>query len=195
MPPGTPGEIQPPAEPVYGTHAGWPTHPSLDPNKVNWRAAFPGAALAGLLFGGISLFVGRFVPLLLLALILAGALAVRLYRARTRTSVAPLMGAKLGVFAGLFSFGLYSLAVIGMFTAGRGMIQQSMREAMAMSSHNVDPQTLDVMQKMVEQMNTPAGLATMCVLILVILFGISMIFTAIGGALGAAFFGKSRTAP
>jgi hypothetical protein len=193
MPPGTPGDLQPPAQPLYGGQTPWGQVPGLDPNRIQWRAALPGAAVAGLLGGGVSLFVGRFLPLLLLALMLAGALAVRMYRARTRSAVRPLMGAKLGVFAGLFSFLLYSIVVVGMFTMSRPMIQENMREAMKVSSRNVDPQSLQTMQALVDKMNTPEGLMAICVLILLSLFVITMMFTALGGALGAAMFGKDHT--
>ena len=98
----------------------------------------------------------------------------------------------LGFFAGLFAFCLYAIAVIGMFSTGVPMIQQNMREAMKVSSRNVDPQTLQIMQSMVDRMSTPEGLAAICLVILFVLFATTVIFTAIGGALGAALFGKDN---
>ena len=190
FPPGTPGEVQPPAQPVYGTQASWGSIPVLDPNRVSWRAALPGAALVGLLGGAISFVLGRYLPLLLLMLFVIGAAAVKIYRSRTRVPVRPGTGAKIGIFAGLFSFLLYAVAVIGMFSTGTAVIQQNMREAMKMQSANVDPQTLEIMQRMVDRMSTPEGMAAICVVILAVLFVTTVIFTGIGGAVGAAVFGK-----
>ncbi len=192
LPPGTPGEISPPSQPVYGTQPAWGAIPNFDPNRVNWRAALPGAVIAGLIGGAVSFVVGRYLLLFLLMLTLVGALAVRIYRARTRGAVRPSMGARIGIFAGLFSFGLQAIAVIGMFTASRPLIQQNMREAMKLSSRNMDPQTLQVMNDMVERMSTPEGMVAICLVILFVLFATTMIFTALGGAAGAAFFGKDR---
>ncbi len=194
MPPGTPGEIQPPAQPVYGTPAPWMPAPTLNPDHIHWRIAFPSALLIGLSGGLISLFMGRIPALLLLIPMATGALTVWAYRRRTRALVRPFAGMKLGVFAGMFSFLLSAIAVVGMFTLGRGMVQQSMREAMSLSSKNVDPQSLQIMQKMVDQMNTPEGLITICIVILFVLFAITFLFSAVGGALGAAMFGKDRPA-
>ncbi len=192
MPPGIPGEIQPPAQPLYRSQPNWGSVPNFDPNRVHWRAALPGAAIAGLLGGAISLVVGRYLLLLLLTLFVIGAAAVRIYRSRAHVGVKPGSGAKIGIFAGLFTFFLYALAVVGMFTVGRPTIQQNMRDAMKISSRNVDPQTLQVMQDMVERMSTPEGLAATCMIILLVLFATTVIFTALGGAVGAAFFGKDH---
>ncbi len=148
--------------------------------------------MAGIIGGAVSLFVGRYLLLLLLTLTLVGLLAVRIYRGRTHAFVRPGMGARIGIFAGLFAFCLYAIAVIGMFSTGVPMIQQNMREAMKVSSRNVDPQTLQIMQSMVDRMSTPEGLAAICLVILFVLFATTVIFTAIGGALGAALFGKDN---
>jgi hypothetical protein len=170
----------------------WGGASSLDPNQVQWRTALPVAALAGLICGGVSLFVGRFVFLLVVLLMVEGAITVKLYRRRVPAVVRPMAGAKLGAFAGLFSFLLYALMVVGMFTLGRPLVQQSLRDAMSVSSRNIDPQTMKTMQTLIDQMNTPEGLATLCVLVVVILFGVAMVFSALGGVLGATLWGKDH---
>ena len=147
---------------------------------------------AGIVGGGLSLLLGRFLPILLLCLILAGALAVRIYRGRTNATVRPAMGAKVGAFAGLFCFLVDAAAVIAMFVLERPMIQESMREAMKISGRNADPQSLEIMKNMIDKLNTPDGMVLFCVLILAFLFALSLIFTSLGGLLAAAMFGKDR---
>jgi zinc-ribbon domain len=192
LPPGTPGDIQPPAQPVYPDPSAWGRAPAQLAGLINWRVALPGAALAGLSGGVITLFLGRYLIVLILALLLAGAVTVRLYRRRTKSVIRPATGAKLGAFAGLFSFLIDALAVVAMFVLERPSVQQNMRDALDISSRNADPQSVQIMQNLIERMNTPGGMATICIVIIVFLFGICMVFTALGGVLGAALFGKDR---
>jgi len=49
-----------------------------------------------------------------------------------------------------------------------------------------------MVQRMIEWIGTPQGVATMIVLVLVILAVVFLLFTAAGGALGASMFGKRR---
>jgi len=189
MPPGTPGEIQPPARPVFGAPANW-TPVGLQPNQIHWRVAMPVAAVIGVLAGILFLVSGRIPPFFFLIPVLSGAMTVRGYRSRTHTTVRPLSGAKLGAFAGLFSFGVSVVGVLLMFTLGREGIQQNMREAMAHPPRTMDPQSMQVMQNLIDKLNTPEGLVLFAVIILVMLFGILLVASALGGALGALIFGK-----
>ena len=192
MPPGTPGDIQPPARPLYGAPASWTPIPSLDPNQIHWRAAWVPAAVIGVAAGVVFLLSGRMPPLFFLVPVLSGALTVRAYRARTHASVRAFGGAKLGALTGLFSFAVSALGVLAMFTLGRASIQQNMREAMAHPPRTMDAQSMQVMQNLIDKLNTPEGLVLFAVMILVMLFGILLVAGALGGALGAALFGKEH---
>lgn len=189
MPPGTPGEIQPPARPVFGSPASW-VPVSSNPNQIHWRVALPVAAVIGILAGIIFLLSGRMPPFFFLVPVLSGAMTVRAYRFRTHTTVKAFAGAKLGVFAGLFSFAVSALGVLAMFTLGRESIQQNMREAMKNPPRTMDPQSMQIMQNMIDKLNTPEGLVLFAVIILIMLFGILLVAGALGGALGAVIFGK-----
>ncbi len=191
--PGTPGGVQPPATPVYPAQSGWGAVPaSIDPRRMQWRVALPIAAVVGLVGGGLTILLGRYPFIFLVSMMLVGALTVRVYRNRTGAELGPGGGAKLGAFAGLFSFLLDAIMIVLMFTLDRGMVQESMRKALEISGKNADPQSLKILQNMVEQLSTPEGLATFCVIVVVFFFGFTMFFTAVGGMIGAALFGKNR---
>lgn len=194
MPPGTPGQVQPPATPVYPSPTGWGTvpPPPLDPRRIQWRVALPYAIVIGLLGGGLTILLGRFPFFFLLSMMLAGAVMVRFYRRRTGATVTPGSGAKLGAFTGLFSFLLDSIMIVAMFTLERATVQDNMRKALEISGRNADPQSLQMMRNLVDRLNTPEGLATFCVIVILFFFGFTMFFTAVGGMIGAALFGKDR---
>ena len=194
MPPGTPGEVQSPATPVYPGQS-WmpaPAQAGLDPRGIQWRKALPLAAVIGLVGGGLTVLLGRYPFIFLVSMMVVGLLTVRVYKARTGTEIGPGGGAKLGAFAGLFSFLIDAIMIVAMFTLERGIVQESMRKAIEISGKNYDPESLKMMQNMVERLNTPEGLATFCVIVVLFFFGFTMFFTAVGGMIGAALFGKNR---
>ena len=111
LPPGTPEDLQPPAEPVVDETNGLVTQESIPPqpeNKLIWRAALGSALVAGLLAAvGTSIPI---IPLAMLCMFASGGLAVTLYRRRAGYhTVTPWMGAKLGLLAGGLGFGLLAL--------------------------------------------------------------------------------------
>jgi hypothetical protein len=60
-----------------------------------------------------------------------------------------------------------------------------------MSSNN-DPKVQEMMQRMVEWIATPQGMATLIVISLLVLAVMFVLFCAAGGALGASMFGRRR---
>ncbi len=191
--PGTPGGVQPATTPVYPGQGGWSGMPAaLDPRRIQWRVALPVAAIVGLVGGGLTILLGRYPFIFLVSMMAVGALTVRLYKNKTGAQIGPGGGAKLGAFAGLFSFVLDAIMIVAMFTMERGLVQDSMRKALEISGKNADPQSLKLMQSMIEQLNTPSGMATFCVIVVLFFFGFTMFFTAVGGMVGAAVFGKNR---
>ena len=111
LPPGTPEDLQPPAEPMVDETNGLVTQESIPPqpeNKLIWRSALGSALVAGLLAAvGTSIPI---IPLAMLCMFASGGLAVTLYRRRAGYhTVTPWMGAKLGLLAGGLGFGLLAL--------------------------------------------------------------------------------------
>src|SRR5690349_5303522 len=185
MPPGTPGDAQPPAEPVI--IGGSPT-PAI-PVGVDWSNALPAAGWAGAL-----LAIAWLIPYLgyFLWIIGGGVLAVAFYKRRAPHAViTPADGARIGALTGLFGFaGFAALMAVGLLllrgsTKFREMLQQSMQQAAA---SNPDPKA----QEILAWMTSPAGLALMVTLVMVIFLIGFLALSSAGGALGAKLFHKKN---
>ena len=197
LPPGTPEDVQPPAEPMVnesGALTTPPVHPlqPLPQGKLIWRPAVGSALVAGLLAAvGTSVPV---IPLAMLCMFASGGLAVTLYRRRvTAQAVTPWMGAKLGVLAGGLGFGLLALlSALRLFAASerselRAAFREKMQEAMANAA---DPDVRQAMGEFRNYIATDHGLILMVILFLGIAAVFFLVFSALGGALGAALFGR-----
>jgi hypothetical protein len=194
LPPGTPEDVQPPAEPMV-SESGTPAAPPVQPlpqGKLLWRPAVGSALVAGLLAAvGTSVPV---IPLAMLCMFASGGLAVTLYRRRVTTqTVTPWMGAKLGVLSGGLGFGLLALlSALRLFAASerselRTAFREKMQEAMANAS---DPDVRQAMEQFRNYISTDHGLILMVLLFLGIAAVLFLVFSALGGALGAALFGR-----
>ncbi len=176
LPPGTPGEVQPPAEPV-------PLHAEM-PRGVEWSQAFPAAAIAG-----IILAIAWVIPFLgfLFWMVAGGILAVALYRRRApHAPLTPALGARVGAVGGVFGFAVFSgLFAMELLVARGGrfreMLQQVVQQA---AQRNADPRA----QQMMQQMMTPAGLAALITVVMVILLIGFLALSSLGGAIGAWLF-------
>lgn len=200
LPPGTPEDVQPPAEPMVsesGTLTGPPMQP-LAPSpqgRLLWRPAVGSALVAGLLAAvGTSVPV---IPLAMLCMFASGGLAVTLYRRRVATqTVTPWMGAKLGVLSGGLGFGLLALlSALRLFAASerselRAAFREKMQEAMANAA---DPDVRQAMEQFRNYISTDRGLVLMVILFLGIAAVFFLVFSALGGALGAALFGRESS--
>ncbi len=198
LPPGTPEDLQPPAEPII-SEPSVPAMPrpeslGLHPeNKIVWRAAFSSALAAGLLAAvGTSIPV---IPLAMLCMFASGGLAVTLYRRRAGyRPVTPWMGARVGLLAGGLGFGLLAmLSAFRLFAAGERMelrtaIREKMQEAAASAA---DPEVRQAMEQFRSYIATDHGLVLFVLLFLAIAALFFLLFSALGGALGAALFGRS----
>ena len=164
-------------------------------NTIQWNLAWQGALLAGATAGILSV-----IPIVKLGCCLwllgAGALAVALYQRRVPgTMITPGMGMKLGALAGVFAFVIHAVVTAVSFVAFRSSntfrraLQEQMEKQLANSP---DPKAQEIMRQMFDWINTPQGMATFMVLILVASAMMFVIFTAAGGALGASMFGKRR---
>jgi hypothetical protein len=183
MPPGTPGDLQPPATPVFGK-SGWQSAIPA-PGGVQWRAATPGAALAGVAAGVLAV-VPYVSALMIFWFFFAGGIAVLFYRRRTGEAVGAKMGAKIGALTGLFAFLLTAVANAAKLVINPNSMREDLKMSMAISLKNADPQSAKMMTTMYDYFMTASGLWVFLVLLLGMLFVFEMILTSGGGAALAA---------
>jgi hypothetical protein len=191
LPPGTPEDVQPPAEPViYAAPGGVRWQGTAD--KLMWRPAIGSALIAGMLAAvGTSIPI---VPLAMLCMFAAGGLAVTIYRWRSGMSrVTASMGAKLGVMAGGWGFGLLAvLSVVQLFSSSRlaelrKVIEEKVQEMIA---SNPDPQMRQGFEQFHAYLATDHGLIITVLAGMAIVGAFFLLFSALGGVLGAMLFGR-----
>ena len=197
-------EPEPPPEPLpplvvnadSSAEAGLPAaaqvsagRPVLPPGApLEWSQAIPGAALAGALLG-LCLLIP--VAAFFVWMIAAGALAVVLYLRRVpHRALTAGMGARLGALSGLFGFGIFAfLSSLELLLAHdnakvRELLQQVLQQSVA---RNSDP----AVQASLQRLMTPEGLALLFTLGMILFLAAFVLFSSIGGALGAYLF-RSR---
>jgi hypothetical protein len=174
--PSSPSRDQAAAPPVTYPHF-------VSASGIEWRHALAATAIAGLV-GAILMLT----PLQAfgLGMVIPGALSVVLYRRRKlMADITPGMGARLGIVTGMVGFGVLAVplalgaAILHLGDQMRALIILGVEQAAARSS---DPQA----QQAVELVKTPQGSALFLSLALILTFLAFVIFSALGGALGAA---------
>lgn len=182
FPPGTPGDIQPPAQPVTLEAAN---------HAINWSNGVPAAGLAGL-----AMAIACAIPVLGVGCCLwvfgGGALAVMFYQRRQKALLVTRgMGMRLGLLSGIFGFFSYAVLEalrIVVFHLG-GVISTAMRQGMERAaSQNPDPHAQQVLQWLM----SPSGMAVMATIFTAAYFIGFMVFASFGGALGASVWGQRR---
>ncbi len=178
FPPGTPGQLQPPAQPV-----------PLGPSKLHSSAMLPAALMAGAIMGVLSS-----IPVVsvgcCLWMIVGGILAVRFYQNRAPGMVTGGMGARLGALSGLIGWVIYAVVLAAQLAFGRGagLKAEMIRQLQEAAAKNPDPNAQQVAQRLA----TPEGITMILIVgLFAFLFGF-LIFGSIGGAVGAALFGKRQ---
>ena len=161
--------------------------------SIHWPSALPKTAASG--FATVAMLVlvvtvTQVPALSLLVLPLGGALSVFLYsRGDNRGRITAGHGARLGAVTGLFAFIVYGVIVTAEMSAKRGelldMLRKTLQEAAA---RNPNPQA----QEMVQQIMTPAGLATLMALTAVIFLFTFLVLSSLGGSVGAAIVNSTR---
>ena len=155
-------------------------------NSAAVRAGFSAALLASLPIG-LPMPIALGLPWILLWLLVSGFLGVWLYGRRTGEFPSVGGGARMGWITGIFCFAIatvfFTISVIAM-ASGDGLAAHYREQlgARAKGDANIE-RVLDILQ-------TPAGLAIMLLLSVAILF---LLFTAIptvGGAIGAKVLEK-----
>ncbi|MGA3127452.1 MAG: hypothetical protein ABSD13_12110 [Candidatus Korobacteraceae bacterium] len=201
LPPGTPEDLQPPAEPMTGVDdaAAMSERESLPPekfrggkNKLVWRPAIGSALVAGVLAAiGASIPI---IPLAVLCMFASGGLAVTLYRRRVKfRTVTPWMGAKLGLLSGGWGFGVLAiLSTFRLFAASERVelhaaFRDKLQEA---TSKAADPDVRQAMDQFRGYIATDHGLIIMVFIFLAVAAIFFLIFAALGGVLGATLFGR-----
>jgi len=160
---------------------------------IQWELAWKGALLSGL---GAAVLTA--IPIVgfgcCLWLLGAGALAVWLYQRRVPGAlVTPGVGMRIGAAAGAVGYVATTIWSVLSFAANSQEFRSAMQAQIDKSmAANPDPRAQEIMRQFVGNLNTPQGLATFFVLILVIMAVVFVIFSAAGGALGASMFARRR---
>jgi hypothetical protein len=176
---------QPSVAPSYSTSSTWANVAALQPGRINWRAALPGAAVAGLTAGILSQ-IPYSSRLSVFWLLLAGGFAVKIYRQRTGTATGAKAGAKIGAFAGIFAFIISAIATAAAFFVFPDKVRDLLQKSLDNSLKNADPQSAKMMQTIFQNLQTPEGLVILLVLLLIMLLIFQVLLTAAGGAVSAA---------
>ena len=176
--------------------AGWtPGAPSYaqQPISIQWDLAWKGALLSGLIAAILTA-----APVLSLGCCLwllgSGALAVFLYQRRVPGAfVTSGMGMRIGAVAGIIGFVATTVWSVFRFTAKSGEFRTALQEQLDKSiAANPDPRSQEILRQFMNTLNTPQGLATFFVFMLVIMAVVFVVFSAAGGALGASMFARRR---
>ena len=189
---GQPAPISPDA-PQIVSPTSWAPAPAYHPQAVQWEAAWKGAILSGLIAAVLTA-----TPVISLGCCLwllgAGALSVFLYQRRVPAAfVTPRMGMRIGAVSGVVGFVASTFWMVFRFARDNQEFRTALQEQMDKSiAANPDPHAQDIMRQFMNYLNTPQGLATFFVLILVVMAIAFVVFSAAGGALGAAMFARRR---
>lgn len=177
MPPGTPGEIQPPAQPVRLE--------SPPTAAIQWQQAWPSVLKAGVIAGLVS-----FLPLIgigfFLWVLAGGGWAIYLYRHRSPgTALTGGIGWRLGALTGLVAFAVYaalfaiSIAFFGTGPQIRDAVRKALEDAAARSATPQSQQVLDFLL-------SPGGIATIVTITMAVFLVVFLLSGGIGGAIGAS---------
>jgi hypothetical protein len=161
-------------------------YPPVAGNKVQWRLAMPGSAIAGFLLA-MAMLIPFVSPFLLM--IFAGGLAAALYAHRSPLPIRAGQGARVGALGGLFGFLVLAVLTGVQIAIGGGRVLGELKRAMAdQIARNPDPRVQILMDKMAE----PGGLTFILVVGGIIFLAAVLVCSGLGGAIAGAFLGKKR---
>ena len=152
--------------------------------SIYWAQGMPAAAIAGLIAGFGMMLIGLFG----IWMLAGGFLAVVFYRQRTRGGLLfPRAGARLDAISGVVGFAVFAFVTVptGLF---RSMLTEMIRKYSAQRS---DPQLQTLVERWLEALKTPEGLAAW----LIGLFVFLILASAIGGALGGGILSRRGRGP
>jgi len=187
--PGTPAEMQPPAEPVRLSSPST----AFDPGTFSLRSALPSTLIAGVIIG-----IGTMIPFgmawIVLVIGTGGALAVALYKRRhpEALSMRPGVGAKLGGLAGVGGYVLFAVfAVLTFVFNGSELRQEMVRRLHDMKAP--DPSTQQMYQQIADKLSSPEGMALIMTFAMAIFFFMFLLLGAAGGAIGATLMHRDHS--
>lgn len=198
LPPGTPDEVQPPAEPVnLQPHTEWQQRPVMHappPSAIDWKIARRVAIIAGII-GVMGSLLGVIVFLWMVA---AGGISITLYQRRVqRANISAGNGFRIGAFTGLVA-GIIGgiLNSLPMFSAqGRSLFREKIQQqAAAAISSNPDPTAQQMVRSLTDFVSTNSGLAVLIAVSIFVMLISFIILAGLGGTIGASIFGKHRDA-
>lgn len=154
---------------------------------MNWRQALP-----TLLLGAVAIAVTQaVVPIgglgaLLWPLLVSGLVVFFHVRRRGRPLRAG-QGARLGAAMGVAAFVIsFTVSLVTLAVIGKGKFLEAMRAQLEAQSMNADPAAAEL----VERLLTPEGVTLLVLLGGVVMLAVFLLFSAVGGALGASLAGK-----
>ncbi|MGZ4814218.1 MAG: zinc-ribbon domain-containing protein [Terriglobales bacterium] len=186
--PGTPAEMQPPAEPVPLAPI-----PRSSP-AIPWRKA-----MRAVLLGAAVILIGSMLPLgvlwNVLVIAIGGAIAVAFVRRQDWAihDLGASGGAKIGAAAAFCSYVISAiLLVLSCVLDGPGVRQQFINRLQATQSQLGDPNSREIFQTLIDKVKTPEGFATLVTIGLAMSFVIFVVIGAAGGAIGATLMQRDR---
>jgi Protein of unknown function (DUF4199) len=186
--PGTPAEMQPPAQPVPLT----PTPPAEHASRFEFRLALPTTLIAGLVIG-----IGTIMPLgsvawIVLVIGTGGALAVALYKRKhpEALDMRPGEGAKLGAMAAVSGYILFAILAVITFVVDHGIQQEMIQRLHEMKPP--DPSAQQMYQQIADKLSTPEGMALLMTFAMAIFFFMFLALGAAGGAIGATLMHRDH---
>jgi hypothetical protein len=169
-----------------------PSYPYLIPSlgtRIDWSQAWPATALAGLIAAILML-----TPLLVfgLGMLIGGSLSVFFYRRRSPiANITPGMGSRLGMASGVLGGCIFTV-LLSVRTILFHEWSQVRDEALAVvaqaAARNPDPQALQAL----EFFKTDQGIALLVTAAWVVTLIAFVLFSGLGGALGAALLRRKQ---
>ncbi len=183
LPPGTPDNIQPPAQPVaLSLH---------DFHGLDWRLARRKVVTIGIIAGLIAFVMplNGFGAVFWTAL--GSFIAVRQYSLSSGSSLTAGLGARLGVLAGAAAFFTWTVlfaVVLAVFHQAQQLHEVVTKSMQETAARYPSPQTTQVM----DFISSPQGFALFITFSIVVYLVVSIGCGALAGALSGALFGKDR---
>jgi hypothetical protein len=157
--------------------------------RIEWSQALPATALAGLI---TALLMMTPLAYFGFGMLIGGSLSVVFYRRRVPVAnVTPGMGARLGMVSGILGGGIFAaLLSVGttLFHAWDSVRAKLIEVVEQTAARNPDPQT----QQALEFFKSPDGIVLLLTTVLIGALIAFVIFSGLGGALGAAFLRRKE---
>ena len=157
--------------------------------RIEWSQALPATALAGLI---TALLMMTPLAYFGFGMLIGGSLSVVFYRRRVpAANVTPGMGARLGMVSGILGGGIFAaLLSVGttLFHAWDNVRAKLIEVVEQTAARNPDPQT----QQALEFFKSPDGIVLLLTTALIGALIAFVIFSGLGGALGAAFLRRKE---